>query len=51
MINNDGNRIHILRLFNRGYKRSGENVINGISQLLNVPIMIGIVIKKIINNA
>lgn len=50
-ISRDGNKIHILILFNRGYIKSEEKIIIGINQFLNTPIIMGIVIKKIINNA
>lgn len=47
----DGNNSQNLRLFNRGKIKSGEEIINGINQFLNLPIIIGIVIKKIIIKA
>lgn len=40
-----------LKLFNRGNKRSEDININGRSQFLSLPMIIGIVIKKIIINA
>lgn len=48
---NEGKRIHILKLLRRGYIRSADAVIKGINQLLKVPIIIGMVIKKIIKSA
>lgn len=40
-----------LKLFNRGNIKSLDEIIKGKSQLLNLPIIIGIVIKKIIIKA
>lgn len=40
-----------LKLFNRGNKRSDDINIKGNNQFLSLPIIIGIVIKKIIINA
>lgn len=51
IIINDGNKIQNLKLFNRGYIRSEDEIIKGINQFLKVPIIIGIVIKKIISKA
>lgn len=48
---NEGKRSHILKLFIRGNIKSIELIINGMNQFLVLPIMIGIVIKKIITNA
>lgn len=47
----DGKSNQNLKLFNRGNIKSELININGINQFLNLPIMIGIVIKKIIINA
>lgn len=47
----DGTRSQNLRLFIRGNIKSIELIISGISQLLILPMMIGMVIKKIIINA
>lgn len=46
-----GGRSQNLMLFIRGKVISGANIINGVSQLPNPPIMIGITRKKIIRKA
>lgn len=51
IIFNEGINNQNLKLFIRGKIRSILKIINGISQFLILPIMIGIVIKKIIINA
>lgn len=48
---NEGGRSQKLILFIRGNAISGAPIINGINQLPNPPIIIGITIKKIITNA
>ena len=48
---NEGIRSQNLKLFIRGKIKSGDLSIKGISQFLILPIMIGIVIKKIIKMA
>lgn len=47
----EGNKSQNLKLFNRGNIKSVEKSINGNNQFLNLPIIIGIVIKKIMINA
>lgn len=47
----DGNKNQNLKLFIRGKIKSIELIINGINQFLVLPIIIGIVIKKIMINA
>lgn len=47
----DGGRSQKLMLFMRGKAMSGAPIINGISQLPNPPIMIGMTMKKIITKA
>jgi hypothetical protein len=49
--NKEGRSSQNLRLFIRGKIKSEDIIINGINQFLILPIMIGIVIKKIIINA
>ena len=48
---NEGGNNQNLRLFIRGKIKSVDEIISGISQFLILPIMIGIVIKKIIIKA
>ena len=48
---NEGKSNQNLKLFIRGKIKSIELIINGINQFLILPIIIGIVIKKIIINA
>lgn len=47
----EGIKSQNLKLFNRGNSKSEEDNIKGISQFPNLPIIIGIVIKKIIMKA
>jgi len=48
---NEGGRNQNLILLRRGYCISGDRVIKGINQFPKPPIIVGIIIKKIINKA